>query len=65
MLEKEEQLKTIQEMNEDRLQAQKDMNHDKLEYLKTINQKNNGKYVPKREYTQEELNSLFDDINNI
>ena len=65
MLEKEEQLKAIQEMNEDRLQAKKDMNHDRLEYLKTINQKNNDKYVQRREYTKEELNSLFDDIDNI
>lgn len=63
LLEKEEQLKTMQEMNEDRVQAQKDMFNDKLEYLKTINQ--NPKSANTKQYTKEELNSLFDDINNI
>lgn len=63
MLEKEEQLKTMQEMNEDRLQAQKDMNHDRIEYLKTLNQ--NSKSENTRKYTKEELNSLFDDIDNL
>ena len=62
MLEKEEQLKTMQEMNEDRLQAQKDMNHDRLEYLKTINQ--NPKNANKRQYSKEELDSIFDNIDN-
>ena len=63
MLEKEEQLKTMQEMNEDRLQPQKDMFHEKLEYLETINQ--NPKSANTRQYKKEELNSMFDDINNI
>ena len=62
MLEKEEQLKTMQEMNEDRLQAQKDMFHEKLEYLKT---NSNEKYPNERKYSEEELNKIFDDINNI
>ena len=60
MLEKEEQLKTMQEMNEDRLQTQKDIAHDRLEYLKTINQ--NPKSANTRQYTKEELNSMFDNI---
>ena len=62
MLEKEEQLKAMQEMNEDRLQAQKDMNHDRLEYLKTINE--NPKNANKRQYSKEELDSIFDDLDN-
>ena len=64
MLEKEEQLKAMQEMNEDRLQAQKDMYHEKLEYLQTINNKNE-KYPNERKYTEEELNKIFDNINDI
>ena len=64
MLEKEEQLKTMQEMNEDRLQAQKDMYHEKLEYLQTINNKNE-KYPNERKYSEEELNKIFDNINDI
>ena len=63
MLEKQEQIKAMEEMNEDRLQTMKDMNHDKLEYLKTIN--GNQKEANKRKYTKEELDSLFDDIHNI
>ena len=62
MLEKEEQLKVMQEMNEDRLQAQKDINHDRLEYLKTLNQ--NSKSANTRQYTKEELDSIFDNIDN-
>ena len=62
MLEKEEQLKTMQEMNEDRLQAQKDILHERLEFIKSINQ--NQKSANTRQYSKEELNSIFDDINN-
>ena len=60
MLEKEEQLKTVQEMNEDRLQAQKDILHDRLEFIKSINQ--NPKNANTRQYSKEELDSIFDDI---
>ena len=62
MLEKEEQLKTMQEMNEDRLQAQKDILHDRLEFMKSINQ--NPKSANTRQYSKEELDSLFDDLDN-
>ena len=62
MLEKEEQLKTMQEMNEDRLQAQKDILHDRLEFIKSINQ--NPKNANTRQYSKEELDSIFDDLDN-
>ena len=53
----------MQEINEDKLQTMKDINHDKLEYLKTINQ--NPKNANTKQYSREELNSMFDDIKNI
>lgn len=63
MLEKKEQLKTMEEMNEDRLQTIKDIQHDRLEYIKSTHE--NPKEARKRNYTKEQLDSLFDDVNNI
>ena len=63
MLEKQEQINAMQEMNEDRLQTLEDMNHDKLEYLKSLN--GNQKTANTRTYTKDELNSLFDVIDNV
>lgn len=63
MLEKQEQIRAMEEMNEDKLQTLKDIHHDKLEYLKSTHE--NPKEARKRNYTKEQLDSLFDDVNNV
>lgn len=65
--------KTNEEMNEDRITAMKEMNRDRLDAIKEMNteriraMKNSttsNEYI-KNNYTKEQLNSLFQDLDNV